>query len=280
MAGTKQTVPRAALRAVTTAFKVTPVRVRIVGAVDASYVIKGWNRGPTWAATSNQVLWQEFWGHYKSRAPNTTELHKVKSHATEQQLRDGQIGTWQYIVNSMADVAAESAAAQAALPADVVSQVADIDDKCYRVARRLTRIAFDEVEESRAAGRVAKQGAREAAAVKLQEAKASTSHRLEGSAFFFRCLACFRGCTKSQRTAFFATPCFTDMPEGLHESHTLVLHRGVKWCTRCGAWGVRRFLGLAAPCKGSPAPAGRAFLTRLEAGKPPTGMAEWPMPEG
>ena len=49
----------------------------------------------------------------------------------------------------------------------------------------------------------------------------------------------------------------------VHASHRLAAHRGLRWCSRCGAYAFGRRRGLRAECEGEPIALGRAVLRRL-----------------
>ena len=105
--------------------------------IDASYVCKGFWRGPRWRHETNQDLWRALWFEV-GRREGKVDVKKVASHVDPHL---GDVNALDYLANEAADAAAGRAAVQAALPHHLVEQVRRVDEQAWLVQKRLLSIA-------------------------------------------------------------------------------------------------------------------------------------------
>ena len=275
----RQTVPLAELAAATALALCTVGDLEVV--IDNDSVVGGINAGPARKHETNTHAWRVFWSTVGDRQIRAV---KVKSHLDAATAEAAGVPELHWRGNTLADELAERAALAAQLPPADLEAVRWADQRAQAVQEHLLAVAMAVARE---AGRLygpssRLERAREARQrtqerkERLEAATARTAHRWCPSSG--RCLVCFLGPTRTlSRTNFLLTAC-AGQPHQIHDSHALERHRGLWFCGRCGATGVRRFSahrGLGAPCH-PPTASGKVMLARLRAGKLPYGRSAWP----
>ena len=293
----KQTVPRAELTAL--AWIAWRTSGDITVAVDAMYVVKGFNRGEQWVHGSNVGLWQHLWQGIAERQGAIT-LRWTKSHPTVADLELYEdVPVWQFRLNAWVDGLAEAAAAEAGFGQRARSRVSMIDGMAHKVLCRLSAVAeawksfTEEIREFLvgAGAEFAEAPARESQLSKAETIKVSlldTGHSVQVLGQVMRCSRCMTGISKARSTedivSWLETPCrrvadHGHVPESkglaLHPSHTPARYRGVTYCVRCGGWMIKKGQKLGTTCR-PPTTTGLQFLRDVARGKLPSNLKEWP----
>ena len=120
--------------------------------VDASYIIRGFTRGPrNLARFSNPDLWARFWKAVSERGGGraTITFQKGKS-LTTAEILGGLAPFGDVVLNHAADGFAEFASAKAQLPQDLVQDYKRADVRAWMVQKRL--LAANELAMTQARG--------------------------------------------------------------------------------------------------------------------------------
>ena len=159
LSGYPQTVPRAELSAVVDALETFPAQLAVNLHIDARYVVdtgiavleamalkrhrasKIHFQGKALRAMlgPNSDLWQRFITAVENRNP-LIELIWIKAHATTVQLWSGIISPKDHRGNAMADAFADSAAASAQLPSEVLDSYDMVAARSFKIRRRLIAV--------------------------------------------------------------------------------------------------------------------------------------------
>ena len=304
----EQTVPRSELTALIQALDRTEGDVIVIS--DCASVVDGFNLGRYAAPDGeNADLWYELSRALKQRGTGKVQVVKIESHLTAarlQQLACPYPLEW-VVLNKLADFFAGVAGATHAVPEDILRKIADVDQQADLVIKRLLAANLAAAEHS-ATSTVSRRGGqvmeRELQATKRAKLLASSGHSMGLDACKRRvCSRCSLGPGKNDYNRWLAqvpcggqrmaTPCGhqpgvlrlhtgQDVQVGMqkvHESHNVLTHRGLMWCTHCGAWATQVLKDLAGPCGGL-GKTGRQNLARLGCGMPPKADVQWPLPEG
>ena len=133
-----QTVPRAELTAACLALEANR-SPHLTLIVDASYIIRGFMRGPrNLARFSNPDLWARFWAAVQKRGGrDTLTFEKVKSHLTAPEILMGVSPYGSVVLNHAADAFADLASAEVQLPPAIVQEYRTADQRVWAVQKRL-----------------------------------------------------------------------------------------------------------------------------------------------
>ena len=216
---------------------------------DSSFFVNGWGRGKLWctaAGRSHADVWRQFWRVAEDFGIEAISVVKVKGHATQAMVDGGVVSEVDRWGNEQADAAAKNGAA---LHPDVRSTVDAIQAQREQAQQcALWLGAGLELAQQRGAlpkeltadGKQDRPRSRPLKRVEVVRDEAwNTQHRQ------------------------------AHLTEGAHPSH--VVHRAgpVFFCVRCGCYGERRLVALAAPCPLEATPSRRYFLNRLLDGRHP-----------
>ena len=292
-----QTINRAELKGAIELLRHTKGDLIVV--TDSAYLIRGHTKGPRRRLQSNRRLWLEYWRVFGAREGHIRYL-KVKSHATDPEVR-ARFPDWALFVNDKADELASEAAAQAAVPQDLVSRVLAMDTLAEQIRRRLAAIQMMwwthfPAEELPAETKRAQR--RERSDKAFQHLLTATSHWPQVNGDQVSCIRCGKQTHRRTCARWLRCPCrprpiaaeqatqgpsqpdHSDGGPTVHPSHRshLAWCRGVLWCRRCGCWRVRaskKFKALCTPPSNSQSGGHKAIL-KLSKGQLPPGLKEWP----
>ena len=272
----RQTVPRAEL------FALLQVAQRTAGPIvihiDASYVTKGWEKGPRHDHRHHQDLWRTLWEELEGR--RGFKVQKVKAHLKQEDVHRGIISQEAFDANNMADDLAGKAAERHQFPSHVYREMEERDSLARKVQLRLATILMEVASESSKPSREERQqlAAQRAAdrEARLRAALRGTGHAVQPAGLRFLCRVCKT--SRARRTAprWLESQCPGPPGPRVHSSHRVRVLRGLKWCVRCGAWCTRRPVKLAAVCLGRPSLSGRRARKLLRQGRRPPGCRQWP----
>ena len=291
-----QTVPRAELRALVWIASMTDGDIEI--AVDASYVVKGYEKGERHLHLNHQDLWGQLWAAVDHRV-GSIRLVWTKSHPSAAYLsKHPEVPEWQYHMNAWADAFADRAAEIGLLDLgqSVVRDIRSTDIKANNIMKRLVAAtkawqdfatAIREwLEEAGAQFEppTNKTPAKRRAQL-LETAITDSCHVIERHGRALRCKECMTGvkagATMLCKLSWAETPCTPAIDHryvpqlkgvGVHASHSPMMYRGVIYCAKCGGWKVRKSAKLIELCQ-SPTAGGKALLRAIEKGRLPAGLA-------
>jgi hypothetical protein len=266
--GRNQTVPIAELWALCRLAELTAGNLDV--AIDASYVVKGWKRGPQWHHRTNQSLWNRLWLAVQNRAGDL-EVTWSKSHCTEGQLEQGLTSPWGFWVNSLADSLAGKAAEESQLPETVADLVRWVDSRAVLILNRLIsacrlwqaqpEAAKEKAEPKAKAEWVGKEA-------RILQAISGSAHFVVTQATVLVCRHCNTRASKRLPVAdvlkWIGSPCknselrpvIEDIPPFIHPTHSYMKMQGCHFCAVCGdfviegvtswprsAWGIALLQG-------------------------------------
>ncbi len=199
-------------------------------------------------------------------------VRKVPAHVKPETLPQGQARD-DATGNEMADVLAKEArAGHPMVPPAMEQDLAAAMRRARHVVRAIAKVSqcFPPMPRERM---VRPPPAREGARVGVGD-----GHRWHFAGGLWRCEACLRMTTKATISGCLAhqkcpgTRPSMDAAALTAKGHTMAQTGGmvpILFCVKCGAWSTRRAFGLAARCRGRPAPAGRQALARILRGLQP-----------
>lgn len=295
LGGSRQTVPRAELHALTYLVQKVPGTLPIAAFVDCKAVVNGFNKGENkcMAHTTMPDLWAEFWQAFRNRSASTT-VTWIPSHATQQQVDSGLITAFQLFGNSEADSRAGAGAEAHQISDHTLQALADLDERQTCIARRLVAIAKMHIEKApypdiARAPRVSGWDTN-------NRVLELTSHLPVRRPNCWTCALCgVRTRRKCLARSPFVRPCPGSRPvlfefsgeqhraavatllAKCHPTHRLDHCRGVLLCTLCGGYTSSNVQSLSGPCKRFATSSGMAAIKRWSQGLPPGYRLKWPI---
>ena len=279
----EQTVPRGELYAAWQAVSCTSGGEELLS--DSDYVVKGHRRGPRAVHDKWQDIWRNLW-ECLGQSARPLPINKVKAHMTVEHLLEGKISLQHYVANLCADVLAGLGAGLAQVPEQAAKQCHFYDGLAWKVQARIVEVALQALqatpEQERAfpdRGQARAQRPREQMRQRrirlLRQALSSTGHSvvLLGTRKV-HCKRCLQSRPVSGSLKWLGQECGQNAV--VHASHRRRVHRGLNYCSSCGAWGSFRCQRLRHPCTGRLTVAGRMALRDIARGHMPLGLREWP----
>jgi len=194
--------------------------------------------------------------------------------------------------NRIADKLAGKAAAKFQLPTPVVHNYLEYPLLVAKIQKRLATIFLNLPKRSTHKGDKKPVTPRQS----LDYLLANTSHTLSVTGPRVQCTKCLNSFHKSSTSCrnWLTTNCVplrhspVTAPKPVkvretihlgnkssHVSHDLYSYRGLVYCNKCGAHGIKKFNYLSLPCA-APTDAGQVTLNKINKGLMPTGVTSWP----
>ena len=218
--------------------------------VDNAGVVEGFAKGESWCCSSSRAaadLWRLVWWKVRDLGTDDIQVVKVKGHATQVDVDEGNVTAWQREGNGHAD----HFAGRGSMLAEELSST-EADKETFRKARKwyswLALLAINWPKDTQPkVQRSSRHRAPEDPTVGLQLLQRKRSRSRD---------RCSKGASRSK--------------EGLGAGHDLFQSGALVWCRRCGAYGEQRFKSLKGTCQGAAGKGPRAGqLARLVKGEHP-----------
>ena len=304
LAGERHTVPRAELFAIVEVVNnlVQGASARISTDSKVNVDLHSSGRARCLSSTNND-LWRSFFDAIDSRSLSIS-LTWCKGHPTIELVRQHAISVNDAVGNILADALAERAAKEFSVYSEDAFGAKWHFDLVNKIQKRavviLAETANRQVVKTTRAARIP--------APTLANAALSSQHRITAIGKVLHCFACQRHSAPGvvAARAFLATPCKPDailsasysagtvrptrIPPGrviqigrqtVHDSHEILIFKGLHFCKKCACYAVKRCLNLAKECE----PQGkspehtqriRQAVVSLLQGKLPRGVTEHP----
>ena len=291
--GAVQTVPRSELAAAAEAVQECPPHLPLRLITDCNMIAKQAPALSTSRRTSTSNINLDLWRkveQFLDRQATTTFI-KVASHKSYLDFVQRAEGR-HFLGNSLADLAAGWAAADAQLPSDEVAAYFALQKRATQVLERHVRIMMH-IQDTTQHKKHKRATQRKQRRIKLQQLLDSSQHRLAIIGTRWACLKCGRATGRRCLTQLLQEPCSRQLPAqsrpapvvgpvtigGVvpHSSHIIHYHRGLFWCNTCGSIARTRPLQLKNPCM-PPTDYGLKILQRIKGGLSPRSDVPWPLP--
>ena len=220
---------------------------------DSAFFVKGWEKGRLWCEApgrSHADVWRQFWQVAYDFGIQGITVHKVKAHATQKMVDDGEVDAVDRWGNNQADDAAKKGAA--------LHPSTDKAAKDLRTSRLVATACAQWLGVGlECAQRVGALPAELTAAQKASRPRLCAGRRVE---------VVPDEVWREERR-------HDHLSLDAHQSHSLHKVGPYFFCTACGCYGAERLVALAAPCQRETTASRRYLLKRLIAGcHPRTGQ--------
>ena len=291
--GSIQTVPRSELQAILVVLQNVEVWLPVDIASDSLVNVALFLKGPRFTRNAaNPDLWQQVWEAVRLRTADTI-VRWIRSHTGPKEISAGEISELDSKGNEWADRMADRAAELAKVPELYAAPALARQAQVQQIQQRLVAVLMTHGKRASTKPRAERAGRAECSS------EGSPHCLVEVSSQHWWCSECLayspktlaarkRWMSKCSGRLWVEGKPSNLVPEranqvdkGFHLSHHLGSHRGLFYCTACGAYGSQKARKLTSPC-GQPQPGTQPkqhwlyAVARIQKGLLPSGLRCWP----